>query len=267
MRHPSWRLDFQLASNEASVAFCPKAHDRPCSRKRPPGRLIPTRCCQSTLSSRSAVPPLPRRDRILVGPQTPSRRFRRVLHSIQAAVSDVLVEHPRQPGAHGRHFAGLSALAAPKTHRLRASHWRNLLKKLTCELARAVIDGAFAAARAEGFKPMGVVVVDAAAQPIASVREDGATALRLDIALGKAAAAVGMGVSSRALAQRTKDVPVFLGSIPSSANQPFLAQTGAVLIVDDGGAVLGAAGASGGTGDEDEKIVIAGIEAAGLRHA
>ena len=39
-----------------------------------------------------------------------------------------------------------------------------------------------------------------------------------------------------------------------------------VVITDDAGAVIGAAGASGGTGDEDELIVIAGIAAAGLKH-
>jgi len=138
---------------------------------------------------------------------------------------------------------------------------------LTLNQARALIDGALAAARQHGFKPMGVVVVDGAAQVLATVREDGATALRLDIALGKAAAAVGMGVSSRVLAQRAKDVPVFLGTIAASAQQAFIPQTGAVLITDDAGHVLGAAGASGGTGDEDEMIVIAGIAAAGLRHA
>ena len=37
-----------------------------------------------------------------------------------------------------------------------------------------------------------------------------------------------------------------------------------MLITDSAGNVLGAAGASGGTGDEDEKIVLAGIAAAGL---
>ncbi|MFZ2296603.1 MAG: heme-binding protein, partial [Polaromonas sp.] len=36
---------------------------------------------------------------------------------------------------------------------------------------------------------------------------------------------------------------------------------------DAAGHVLGAAGASGGTGDEDEEVIIAGIAAAGLRHA
>jgi uncharacterized protein GlcG (DUF336 family) len=39
-----------------------------------------------------------------------------------------------------------------------------------------------------------------------------------------------------------------------------------VLIKDAAGTVVGAAGASGGTGDEDEAICIAGIEAAGLQH-
>lgn len=137
---------------------------------------------------------------------------------------------------------------------------------LTSAQARTLIDAAFTEARRHGFKPMGVVVVDAAAQVVASAREDGASALRLDIALGKAAAAVGMGTNSRALAQRAKDLPAFFGAVAAVAQQKFIPQTGAVLIVADG-KVVGAAGASGGTGDEDEQIVVAGIAAAGLTHA
>jgi len=38
-----------------------------------------------------------------------------------------------------------------------------------------------------------------------------------------------------------------------------------VLIKDPAGKVVGAVGASGGTGDEDEAICIAGVEAAGLQ--
>jgi uncharacterized protein GlcG (DUF336 family) len=138
---------------------------------------------------------------------------------------------------------------------------------LTLAQARIVIDAALAAARRQGFKPMAVVVVDAAAQVVASAREDGASALRLDIALGKAAAGIGMGANSRVLAQRAKDLPAFFGAIASVAQQKFVPQTGAVLITDADGAVLGAAGASGGSGDEDEQICIAGIAAAGLTHA
>jgi uncharacterized protein GlcG (DUF336 family) len=139
--------------------------------------------------------------------------------------------------------------------------------RLTLAQARTLIDVALSTARQHGFKPMGVVVVDAAAQVVATAREDGASALRLDIALGKAGAAVGMGTNSRALAVRAKDLPAFFGAVASTAQQPFIPQTGAVLITNAAGAVIGAAGASGGTGDEDEQIVIAGIAAAGLGHA
>jgi uncharacterized protein GlcG (DUF336 family) len=141
------------------------------------------------------------------------------------------------------------------------------MSTLTTVQALQIIQGAFAAARSAQFKPMGVVVVDASAQVVASAREDGATALRLDIAQGKASAAVGMGVNSRSLAVRSKDVPVFFSALAAVARQSFIPQTGAVLITDASGLVIGAAGASGGTGDEDEQIVIAGIESIGLKHA
>jgi uncharacterized protein GlcG (DUF336 family) len=141
------------------------------------------------------------------------------------------------------------------------------MSQLTLTQARSLIDAALSAARAHGFKPMGVVVVDAAAQMLAAAREEGASALRLDIALGKAGAAIGMGTNSRVLAQRAKDMPVFFSAIASTAKPAFIPQTGAVLVIDEAGSVIGAAGASGGTGDEDEQIVIAGIAAAGLRHA
>jgi len=50
--------------------------------------------------------------------------------------------------------------------------------------------------------------------------------------LGKAAAAVGMGVNSRALAQRAKDLPAFFNAVSVASQQKFIAQTGAVLITD-----------------------------------
>ena len=137
---------------------------------------------------------------------------------------------------------------------------------LTLAQARTLIDAALGAARQQGFRPMGVVVVDTAAQVVASAREDGATALRLDIALGKAAVAAGMGINSRTLTQRAKDLPAFFNALSVASQQKFIPQTGAVLITDTSGAVIGAAGASGGTGDEDEAICIAGVEAAGLKH-
>lgn len=142
-----------------------------------------------------------------------------------------------------------------------------LTPQLTLAQARTILDASLTSARRQGFRPMGVVVIDAAAQVVASAREDGASALRLEIALGKAAAAVGFGTSSRALAVRAKDLPAFFASIASVSRQAFVPQTGAVLVIQADGCVLGAVGASGGTGDEDEAICIDGVAAAGLKHA
>jgi uncharacterized protein GlcG (DUF336 family) len=140
------------------------------------------------------------------------------------------------------------------------------MSSLTLQQAHTLIQAALAEARKSGYPPMGVVVVDAAGQVKAAARDDGATALRIDIANGKASAALGMGVSSRMLAQRAKDLPAFMTALAAVSSQKFLPQTGAVLVKDSAGAVIGAAGASGGTGDEDEAICIAGIAAAGLSH-
>ena len=88
---------------------------------------------------------------------------------------------------------------------------------------------------------------------------------RIDIATGKAWASVAMGVASRVLLQRAKDNPAFMGALASTGKGKFIPQTGAVPIRDAGGNLIGAVGASGGTGDEDEEICIAGVNAAGLQ--
>ena len=135
---------------------------------------------------------------------------------------------------------------------------------LRLDQAQAVIAAALARSRQAGYQPMAIAVLDAAGHLKAFVSEDGASMFRFDIARAKAWGAVGMGVSSRKLAERAKDNPNFLITLAATAEGRLLPQTGAVLIHDAGGSVLGAVGASGGTGDEDEAICIAGIEAAGL---
>jgi uncharacterized protein GlcG (DUF336 family) len=140
------------------------------------------------------------------------------------------------------------------------------MSRLTLIQANKIIESALAAARQRGYRAMAVVVLDEAGHVRAIQREDGASMFRVDIATGKAWAAVGMGSSSRTLLERSRDNPVFFGSLPATAQGKFLAQTGAVLI-KDAGEIIGAVGASGGTGDEDEAICMAGVEAAGLQHA
>ena len=110
---------------------------------------------------------------------------------------------------------------------------------------------------------MGIAVLDEAGNLKAFAREDGASMFRFDIARAKAWGAVGMGVSSRALSQRAKDNPNFFVALAATSQGKFLPQTGAVVIKDASGQVIGAVGASGGSGDEDEAICIAGSKRPG----
>jgi uncharacterized protein GlcG (DUF336 family) len=139
------------------------------------------------------------------------------------------------------------------------------MPQLTYKQASTIIARGFEKAREMKIKPLGIVVLDASGHVVASAREDGATWFRLDVARGKAYAAVAMGASSRALLKRAQGNPAFFGALAATAEGKFLPQTGAALIKDKDGTILGAAGGSGGTGEEDEACCVYGIEQAGLQ--
>src|SRR5882757_7017688 len=141
------------------------------------------------------------------------------------------------------------------------------MSRLTLLQANKIIESALAAARQRGYRAMAVVVLDEAGHVRAVQREDGASMFRVDIATGKAWASVAMTTSSRKLGERAKENPNFYGALAASSHGKFLPTPGAVLIKNADGEVLGATGASGGSGDEDELICLAGIEAVGLKHS
>ena len=138
------------------------------------------------------------------------------------------------------------------------------MQTLTLEQANLIIAEALKKSHAAGFQPMGVAVLDGSGNLKAFASEDGASMFRFDIARAKAWGAVGMGVSSRTLAERAKDNPNFFVALAATSEGKFLPQPGAVVIKNAQGQVLGAVGASGGTGDQDEEICRAGVAAAGL---
>ncbi len=139
------------------------------------------------------------------------------------------------------------------------------MSKLTLEQANSIIEKAFVKAAEMTVKPLGVVVLDDGGNVVSAQRQDGASMFRLDVARGKAWASVAMGASSRELFTRAKDNPNFFVTLAATADGKFLPQTGAVLIKNAQGETLGAAGASGGTGDEDEACCAHGVEMTGLR--
>ena len=67
--------------------------------------------------------------------------------------------------------------------------------------------------------PLTVAVLDAGGNLIALKREDGSGILRVDIAVGKAWASLGMGMPSRAIRDRLKDRPAFQGAL-AAASRP-----------------------------------------------
>jgi uncharacterized protein GlcG (DUF336 family) len=135
--------------------------------------------------------------------------------------------------------------------------------KLTLEKATIIVDRALTKAREMKIRPLCVAVLDGGGNLKALKRDDGASILRPQIAIGKAWGAIGMGESSRSLGDRLKERPAFLGALSDMSGGKVVPVAGGVLILD-GTAVIGAAGASGGTADEDEACVVAGIQAAGL---
>src|SRR5437867_1577168 len=135
--------------------------------------------------------------------------------------------------------------------------------QLSLEKASIIVDRTLAKARESKYRPMCVAVLDEGGHLKALKREDGASILRPQIAVGKAWGAIGMGESSRQLGERLKDRPSFLGSLAAMSEGKVVPVAGGVLILQDN-AIIGAVGVTGGTSDEDEICATEGIKAAGL---
>jgi len=135
--------------------------------------------------------------------------------------------------------------------------------KLTLDKACVIADQTLAKARAAKYRPMCVAVLDEGGHLKVLKREDAASILRPDIAIGKAWGAVGMGESSRSLSERLKERRAFLGALSVMSRGKVVPVAGGVLIMD-GADIVGAVGVSGGTAEQDEACAIEGIKAAGF---
>jgi len=131
---------------------------------------------------------------------------------------------------------------------------------LTLANAEQILTAAKAKVEELGVK-MSISVVDPRGDLIAMFRTDGASWRTPPISRGKALASACFGQSGAALAARAQS-PVF---------QALMTQVGGNLVPGQGGLpvykdgeLVGAVGGSGGTGQEDEDVALAGIKAAGL---
>ncbi|WP_185984563.1 GlcG/HbpS family heme-binding protein [Aureimonas mangrovi] len=134
---------------------------------------------------------------------------------------------------------------------------------LTIETARTIVAASLKKGGELGLKPLTVAVLDAGGALVALERQDGASRMRPEIAIGKANGAVALGMGSRAIFARAEQQPFFIQSMNALAGGSLVPVPGGVLI-REGGTIVGAVGITGDTSDNDEAAAVAGIEAAGF---
>ena len=130
--------------------------------------------------------------------------------------------------------------------------------------SRTIIRKALDHGKAQGFKPLSVIVLDAGGHVLAFEREDGASPGRFGIAQGKAYGAVMLGMAGKAQMARAEEQAYFMASVNGVFGGQVVPVPGGVLVRDRKGAVIGAVGVTGDTSDNDAAAAEAGIVAAGL---
>lgn len=128
---------------------------------------------------------------------------------------------------------------------------------ITLQRAQSLIAAGIKEATDQGLA-LAFAVVDPAGHLVASARMDGAPWIAPDVALGKAWTAAAYGAPSAAQGEKMQSLHAFSASISVATGGRYTPQIGG-LPITDGGTVIGAIGASGGTGQQDEDVVRAAI--------
>jgi uncharacterized protein GlcG (DUF336 family) len=138
------------------------------------------------------------------------------------------------------------------------------MHRLTLAQANALIEAAFAKGAELGFKPLTAAVLDPGGYLIAAQRQDTCSNIRVKLAQGKAAGALALGVSSRAIGKMAEERPHFIASISEMGEGGMVPAGGGVIIADGEGTILGAIGVTGDTSENDEACAFAAIDGQGL---
>jgi uncharacterized protein GlcG (DUF336 family) len=133
---------------------------------------------------------------------------------------------------------------------------------LTLDEAMTLCAGAQTAAADLGV-PMSFAVMDPAGHLVAFARMDGAPWISAEVAQGKAWTAAAYGAPSDAQKLKMEPMPNFATALTAMTHGRYTPQTGAVPLYRDG-TLLGAIGASGGTGAQDEAVCTMAVEKSGF---
>ena len=132
---------------------------------------------------------------------------------------------------------------------------------LSLDTAERIAKAAVANARANGRKPMGIAVIDAGGNLKFALREDGSNLAAIEIAEGKARAALTFGCTSKQIADGLSGNSLAGPSVLAVLKGRIVLLGGGVPIKDADGTIIGAIGGAGGPPDHDEEVVLAGAGA------
>ncbi|GEK81367.1 GlcG/HbpS family heme-binding protein [Agrococcus baldri] len=129
---------------------------------------------------------------------------------------------------------------------------------LTLDDARRIIAAAEARADEIG-QPMNIAVVDAGGNLISHVRQDGAWIGSIDISISKAWTSRAFDIETKDLGENAQPGQQFFGIHTTNGGRVAIFAGGVPLSRE--GAVVGAVGVSGGSGEQDQSVAEAGAAA------
>jgi uncharacterized protein GlcG (DUF336 family) len=141
---------------------------------------------------------------------------------------------------------------------------KKVVDMLTLDLALRMAATVLAEGERRGSAPLTVAVLDAGGHQVVLHRQDGAGIVRPQIAIGKAWGALGVGFSSRGIADAATRFPAFFDALAVASDGRVIPAAGGVLLRAPGRGVVGAIGVSGDNSDVDEACAVVAALEAGL---
>ena len=132
------------------------------------------------------------------------------------------------------------------------------MSALTLADARTIIYAAEKKADEIG-QPMNIAVVDAGGNLVSHVRQDGAWIGSIDISISKAWTSKAFDIQTKDLGDNAQPTQQFYGIHTTDGGKVAIFAGGVPLVGD--GVVVGGLGVSGGSGEQDQSVALAGLAA------
>ncbi len=136
---------------------------------------------------------------------------------------------------------------------------------ITLDQADRLIDAILKRGAELALRPLAAIVVEPGCVVKAFKKDDGASAIRFEMAYGKCYAALALGRSSKLVKLRRVEKPAFMDYLDNASRHQIFDEGGGQLIRNEQGEVIGAVGVTGDTEEQDDVLALYGIRTAGLK--